>query len=101
MMHPHPSLFQYLWDGLMVGVCLVDHEGAITQMNVSGSRLLGWGTVCPRNLCIEKVFEKAELDGEKLENGKLLLDRLKEKRYCLVSFVLVCVDVKGYGVRLN
>ena len=79
-MHPHPSLFQYLWDGLMVGVCLVDHEGAITQMNVSGSRLLGWGAVCPRNLCIEKVFEKAELDGEKLENGKLLLDRLKEKK---------------------
>jgi len=75
-----PELFQYLWDGLMVGVCLVDHEGAITQMNVPGSRLLGWGASYPRNVSIEEVFDRSELDGEELANGQLLLGRLKEKK---------------------
>jgi len=73
-------LFQYLWDGLMVGVCLVDHEGAITHMNVPGSRLLGWGAVCPRNLSIDEVFCGTELEGEEFANGQLLLDGLKEKK---------------------
>ena len=80
MMWSNPVLFQYLWDGLMVGVCLVDHEGAITHMNLSGSRLLGWGAVCPRNVSIEEVFDASGLDGEELANGLLLLDRLKEKK---------------------
>ena len=76
----NPALFQYLWDGLMVGVCLVDHEGTITQMNVPGSRLLGWGAGCPRNVSIEEVFDGSELDGKELAKDQLLLDRLKEKK---------------------
>ena len=78
-MRPNSALFQYLWDGLMVGVCVVDHDGVITHMNVSGSRLLGWGAVCPRHISIEEVFDGSEFDEEELENGKLLLDRIKEK----------------------
>jgi signal transduction histidine kinase/CheY-like chemotaxis protein len=89
-MRPNPALFQYLWDALMVGVCLVDHEGTITQMNVSGSRLLGWGAICPHNLSIKEVFGGAELDGENLENGKLLLDRLKEKKIAWFPRARLC-----------
>jgi PAS domain S-box-containing protein len=79
-MWSNPVLFQYLWDGLMVGVCLVDHEGAITHMNVPGSRLLGWGAVGPDNISIEEVFGGSELDGKELVNSQLLLDRLKENK---------------------
>ena len=79
-MWSNPALFQYLWDGLMVGVCLVDHEGAILHMNLSGSRLLGWGAVYPRNVSIDEVLDGPELDGEELANGLLLLDRLKKKK---------------------
>ncbi len=64
----------------MVGVCLVDHEGVIKQMNVSGSRILGWGAGWPPNVSIEEVFDGAKLGGEELANGQLLLDRLKEKK---------------------
>ena len=76
----HPTLLQYLWDGLMVGVCLVDHEGNITRMNVTGSRLLGWGAVCPSHVSFEEVFEKAELTGADMINGQSLFNTLKEKK---------------------
>ena len=58
MMCSNPALLQCLWDGLMVGVCLVDHEGVITHMNVPGSRLLGWGAVCPTHISFEDIFDQ-------------------------------------------
>ncbi|MEX2493399.1 MAG: histidine kinase dimerization/phospho-acceptor domain-containing protein [Nitrospirales bacterium] len=75
-----PSLFQYLWDGLMVGVCLVNQDGAVTHMNVAGSRLLGWGVVCPSPMAFEEIFDGAEFDGEELTSGQVLLQGLKEKK---------------------
>ena len=75
-----PVLLQYLWDGLMVGVCLVDHIGLITRMNVSGSRLLGWGAVCPRDVSFEEIFGGAEVDGEKVTSGLSFLKMLKERK---------------------
>ncbi|MDH5585855.1 MAG: PAS domain-containing protein, partial [Nitrospirota bacterium] len=75
----HPSLFQSLWDGLMVGVCLVNQEGNILDMNMAGSRLLGWGAVWPNPLAFEDVFAGAEFDGEELVSGQVLLSRLKER----------------------
>ena len=91
----------------MVGVCLVDHEGAITHMNVPGSRLLGWGAVCPRNVSIEEVFGGSELDGEELANGHLLLDKLREKTIVWMSRArLRCrqgtwcrVELKGVAIE--
>jgi len=64
----------------MVGVCWVDHEGTITDMNVVGSRLLGWGAVCPSPIAFEKVFDVAEFDGEELASGQIFLRRLKERK---------------------
>jgi two-component system, sensor histidine kinase and response regulator len=46
----NPIVFQSLWDGLIVGVCLVDHTGQLTHMNLAGSHLLGWGAACPINV---------------------------------------------------
>ncbi len=97
-----PALFQYLWDGLMVGVCLVDHEGAITHMNVSGSRLLGWGAVCPTNFSFDEVFDGSGLDGEELAKGQSLLDRLKEKKIVwLPRARLRCRQGTGCWVELK
>ena len=76
----YPSLFPYLWDGLMVGVCVLDHEGVITHMNVPGSRILGWGAVCPSQVSFEEIFDAAALDGEKLANGRIFLHTLKERK---------------------
>lgn len=64
----------------MVGVCLVNHEGAIIQMNVTGSRLLGWGAVCPSHVSFKEVFDRSELDGEEMTNGQALLHMLKERK---------------------
>ncbi len=46
----NPKIFQSLWDGLMVGVCLVDSKGNILSMNLAGSQLLGWGAAFPVNV---------------------------------------------------
>ncbi|MDH4360937.1 MAG: ATP-binding protein [Nitrospirota bacterium] len=55
-MWSNPIVFQSLWDGLMVGVCLVNRAGKITQMNLAGSRLLGWGAACPTNVSCHELL---------------------------------------------
>jgi PAS domain S-box-containing protein len=108
-MWSNPALFQYLWDGLRVGVCVVDHEGTITQMNVPGSRLLGWGVVCPSPMAFEEVFAGAEFDGEELASGQVLLQGLKERKMVwLPRARLHCrqgtecwVELKGVTVEDN
>ena len=100
-MWSNPALFQYLWDGLMVGVCLVDHEGAITHMNLSGSRLLGWGAVCPSPMAFEEVFAGAEFDGEELASGQVLLQGLKERENGLASSCPACTVAKEPSVGWN
>ena len=105
-----PSLFQDLWDGLMVGVCLVDHAGSILDMNLAGSRLLGWGAVCPNPLAFEDVFAGAELEGEELTSGRVLLQQLikrnmvwlprarfrgREGVWCWVEFKGMAVEDAG------
>ncbi len=93
----------------MVGVCLVDHEGVITHMNVPGSRLLGWGAVCPSHVSFEEVFDGAGLDGETLASGQVLLHALKERKMIwLPRARLHCregtecwVELKGVTVEDN
>ncbi len=58
----HPALLQSLWDGLMIGVCLIDQAGKIVQMNMTGSRLLGWGAVCPQAVSFFDFLEQSEVD---------------------------------------
>ena len=41
----------------MIGVCLVDHAGQVKQMNLAGSRLLGWGAACPTNVSCHELLE--------------------------------------------
>ena len=64
----------------MIGVCLVDHEGAVRQMNVPGSRLLGWGAVCPTNLSYDDVFDGSGLAEVGVPNEQSFLEILKEKK---------------------
>ena len=64
----------------MVGVCLVDHEGAITHMNVPGSRLLGWGAVCPTNVSFDDLFDNSGLSEEEWAKDQSFLDTVKKKR---------------------
>ena len=80
MMWNNFVLFQCLWDGLMVGVCVVDHAGTILHMNVPGSRLLGWGAVCPTHISFEDIFDGSSLCEEELAKGQSLLDALKERK---------------------
>jgi len=40
----------------MVGVCLVDRAGNLIQMNLAGSRLLGWGAACPTNVSCHELL---------------------------------------------
>ena len=79
-MRHNPALFQYLWDGVMVGVCLLDHDGIILEMNVPGSRLLGWGAMCPTNVSFEEVFYNAVLGEEVEDTHSRLLERIKEEK---------------------
>ncbi len=64
----------------MVGVCVVDHAGTILHMNVPGSRLLGWGAVCPTHISFEDIFDGSSLCEEELAKGQSLLDALKERK---------------------
>jgi two-component system sensor histidine kinase/response regulator len=103
----NPALFQYLWDGLMVGACLVDHDGTVIQMNVPGSRLLGWGAVCPSPMDFVEIFDGGEFDGEELTNGQVLLQGLKERKMIWLPRArlhcrqgTVCwVELKGMAVE--
>ena len=81
----NPALLQSLWDGLMVGACLVDHNGMVTQMNAPGSRLLGWGAVCPTKVSFEEIFDRSVLGDDELPKGHSLVERLKERKVVLVS----------------
>ncbi len=74
------SLVQYLWDGLSIGVCLVDHQGAVIRMNVTGSRLLGWGAVCPMHVSLQDIFDGQESDDHGIASGESLLTMIKEKK---------------------
>ena len=86
----------------MVGVCLVDHEGAIMHMNLPGSRLLGWGAVCPSPIAFEEVFAGAEFDGEELASGQVLLQGLKERKMVwLPRARLHCRQGTGCWVELK
>ena len=80
MMLSNPALLQCLWDGLMVGACVVDREGAILHMNVSGSRSLGWGAVCPIHLSFEDIFDGSSLCEEELAKGQSFLGVIKDKK---------------------
>ena len=96
----NPSLLPYLWDGLMVGVCLVDQEGMITDMNATGSRILGWGAICPSQLSFHEVFDGSEIEGENSASHTTLLNMLKEKKMVWIPRTR-CVVVMGCGVGWN
>ena len=55
-----PTFVQHMWDSLIVGVCIVNHEGTVLEMNAAASRLMGWGAVCPASVSILDVFEGIE-----------------------------------------
>ncbi len=74
------SLVQQLWDALTIGVCLVDHEGSVIKMNVAGSRLLGWGAVCPTNVSLHDLFDGLESAEHGIVTGHSLLTMIKEKK---------------------
>ena len=57
----YPPLIQCLWDGLMVGVCLVDETGIVRQMNGAGSRLLGWGAMYPSTFGFDQSLTVQDL----------------------------------------
>ncbi len=107
MMWSNPALLQVLWDGLMVGACVVDDEGLVTQMNVAGSRLLGWGAICPTKIFFEEVFDRSALGEDELPTGQSLLDRLKEKKIVWFPRIRLCcrqetwswVELKGIAVE--
>ena len=102
-----PALFQYLWDGLMVGVCLLDHDGMIIEMNVPGSRLLGWGAVCPSHVSFEEIFHGPALGEEGDGNSQRLLERVKEEKMVCCPRVRLCyrqgagcwVELRGIAVE--
>ena len=107
MMWHNPALFQYLWDGVMAGVCLLDHDGIILEMNVPGSRLLGWGAVCPANVSFEEVFHDTDVSEQDESARPLLLERFKEEKIVCLPRVRLCyrqrasywVELKGVAVE--
>jgi len=100
----------------MVGVCLVDREGQLTQMNLAGSRLLGWGAACPKNVschdlleclvsCEEDGTEVCPLAGLLLKKKMLWIPRtrLRNRRgtWCWVELKgLVVDDLEASGFLL-
>ncbi|MEO8326875.1 MAG: ATP-binding protein, partial [Nitrospirota bacterium] len=115
-MWANPLLFQTLWDGLMVGVCLVDRKGQLTHMNLAGSRLLGWGAACPTNVschdlleclvpCEKNHTEICPLSGLLLEKTMLWVPRTRlrsrQGTWCCVELKgLVVDDVEASGFLL-
>jgi len=91
----------------MVGACVVDHEGTILHMNLPGSRLLGWGAVCPIHISFEDIFDGSGLCEEELAKGQSLLGTLKKsQRIWLPRVRLRCrqgtwcwVELKGVAVE--
>ena len=76
----HSSFLGDAWDGLMVGLCMVDQQGMITHMNTPGLGLLGWGARCPTNIAFEKICAVEELDEGRYENVQSFLVTLKEDK---------------------
>ncbi len=74
------SLVQHLWDALIVGACLLDRHGRVTQMNIAGSRLLGWGAVCPVDLTIDDVVEDMTAVIGEQASCQSFLSIVKEKK---------------------
>ncbi len=102
MMWHNPALFQYLWDSVMVGVCLLDHDGMILEMNMPGSRLLGWGAICPANVSFEEVFHDIALGEEGQGNRPRLLERFKEEKIVCRPRVRLCYRERAsYWVELR
>ncbi|MEZ4421079.1 MAG: ATP-binding protein [Nitrospirales bacterium] len=115
-MWSNPLLFQALWDGLMVGVCLVNREGQLTHMNLAGSRLLGWGAACPTNVschdlldCLvpreEDRTDICPFSGLLLEKTMLWVPRtrlrMRQGEWCWVELkALVVDDVEASGFLL-
>ncbi|GJL57176.1 MAG: hypothetical protein NPIRA03_00330 [Nitrospirales bacterium] len=115
-MWSNPLLFQTLWDGLMVGVCLVDREGTLTHMNLAGSRLLGWGAACPTNVschdlleclvsCDEDGTDVCPFSGLLLEKTVLWVPRtrlrMRQGTWCWVELKGIVVDdVEASGFLL-
>jgi len=54
----------------MVGLCVVDQEGLVIQMNMACSRLLGWGAICPTHISFEDVFDGSGLHEEERAKGQ-------------------------------
>ncbi len=75
-----PSFAQHLWDALIVGACLLDHKGTVVQMNIAGSRLLGWGGVCPTNLSIDDMVEDSAPVARDQTFCQHFLSMIKEKK---------------------
>ncbi len=50
------TVFEFLWDGMMLGACLVHADGTLLQMNRAGSKILGWGVAFPANTCCHDVM---------------------------------------------
>ncbi len=100
----------------MVGVCLIDRNGQLTQMNLAGSRLLGWGAACPTNVschdlleclvtCEENGTEICPLSGLLLEKTLLWVPRTRLRKrqgtWCWVELKgLVVDDVEASGYLL-
>ncbi len=51
------TIMEYLWDGMMLGACLVDSRGMLTKMNRAGARILGWGVTFPQNTLCHDLME--------------------------------------------
>lgn len=63
----------------MIGACLVDGDGVITEVNTVGSRLLGWGAGKPRNVFFLEVFDSLGVDDEEEVSPQSLLERLRRE----------------------
>ena len=103
----YPPLIQCLWDGLMVGVCLVDETGIVRQMNGAGSRLLGWGAMYPSTFGFDQVFDGSGSGENDLPNGQAFLELVKKKKMVWLprarlrcrQGTWVTVELKGVAVE--
>ena len=76
-MWKNPAITQCLWDSLLIGACLVDGNGVITEVNTVGSRLLGWRAGKPCNVFFSEVFDSLGGDDAEEVSPQALLERLK------------------------
>ncbi len=72
----NPAIAQCLWDSLIIGACLVNGDGVITEVNAVGSRLLGRGAGKPPNVFFMEVFDSLGVDEDEV-SPQSILERLK------------------------